>query len=217
MNANEASESEYRAAACAVAPEISEIIRPTAPNGRYSRRSWHRRSRPAALPLRDLPAGEFAILAGLPDYQLIPGDFNGDRLSDLALVKHTPDGHTVPVALTQLNGFAIQYRTVGEFAAWAATAGVQVVTGDFDTIEGTDIALVRRTPGWSTIPVALARSDGFSVENRPAGEFAVSATTPGTDLVVGDFNGDRVTDLGLLRRVPGWNTMPVALSPPPEL
>jgi hypothetical protein len=36
------------------------------------------------------------------------------------------------------------------FADWAATSGVEVVTGDFNGDRRTDIGLVRQEPGWST-------------------------------------------------------------------
>jgi hypothetical protein len=51
--------------------------------------------------------------------------------------------------------FTIQNRQVGDFAGFAATSGVQVITGDFDGDGGTDIGLVRRTAGWTSVPVAL--------------------------------------------------------------
>src|SRR5262245_10543132 len=58
--------------------------------------------------------------------------------------------------------FAIQNRQVGVFAAWAATSGVQIVTGDFNGDGRTDIALVRREAGWTSIPVALSNETNIA-------------------------------------------------------
>jgi serralysin len=59
---------------------------------------------------------------------------------------------------TTNNTFNITNADVGDFAGWAATAGVQVVTGDFNGNGRTDIALVRQQGGWSTIPIAFSNA-----------------------------------------------------------
>ncbi len=38
--------------------------------------------------------------------------------------------------------------------------GVRLIPGDFNGNGLTDIALVRQTPGWGSIPVAFANGDG---------------------------------------------------------
>jgi|CXWL01.1.fsa_nt_gi thermitase len=77
-----------------------------------------------------------------------------------------------------------------------------------------DIALVRQTPGWNTIPVAFAQGDGtWKVTNGEAPNFIADwAHQPGVRVVMGDFNGQGLTDIALVRQTPGWNTIPVAFA-----
>ena len=162
--------------------------------------------------IQNRPAGDFAAWAATPGVELVTGDFNGDSRSDLALVNRLGGWTTIPVALGDEDGFIIENRPAGDFAAWAATPGVELVTGDFNGDFQTDLALVNRAGGWTTIPVALSRDDGFTIQNRPAGDFAAWAATPGVELLTGDFNGDFESDLALVNRLSGWTTIPLALS-----
>jgi hypothetical protein len=117
----------------------------------------------------------------------------------------------------------------GAFDGWVVLGGVQIITGDFNGDLKTDIGLVRREPGWNTVPVALSTGSGFDVQNwsarenvlEPAGgEFARDwATRPGVQVITGDFGGrdnggNPLTDIALVGPDPalGWRTIPVALS-----
>ncbi|MFZ6179007.1 FG-GAP repeat domain-containing protein [Nannocystis pusilla] len=152
--------------------------------------------------------GDFAAWAAT-DARVIPGDFNRDGRTDIALVGGN-GWSTVPVAFSRGNGaFDITNSAVGDFAAWAAT-GAEVVPGDFNGDGRTDIALTG-TSGWNTVPVAFSRGDGtFDVANTGVGDFAAWAAT-GAEVVPGDFNGDGRTDIALTG-TQGWSTLPVAFS-----
>jgi len=56
-------------------------------------------------------------------------------------------------------------------------------------VRGTDIALVRQEPGWSTIPIAFAKGDGtWDITNGPAPTFIGSwANTTGVEIVTGEY------------------------------
>jgi hypothetical protein len=58
-------------------------------------------------------------------------------------------------------------------------------------VRGCDIALVRQTPGWASIPIAFAKGDGtWDITNGPAPTFISDwAPTAGVHVVGGDFNG----------------------------
>ena len=85
--------------------------------------------------------------------------------------------------------------TINNFATWAATPGVRVVTGDFNGDGRTDLAAFGGA-GWGSVPVALSNGNGsFAVVNAPINNFATWAATPGVQVVTGDFNGDGQTDL----------------------
>ena len=80
---------------------------------------------------------------------------------------------------------------------------------------GRDIALVRQTPGWASIPVAFANPGGsWNVTNGAASpDFIPSwANQPGVRLVPGDFNGNGLTDIALVRQTPGWGSIPIAFA-----
>jgi len=159
----------------------------------------------------DYPVGDFATWSREPGVQRISGDFNHDGLTDYALVGG-PGWNTVPVALSQGNGrFTIVNSFVGNFGAWASTAHVTVLAGDFNRDGYTDIALVGGA-GWVAIPVAFSTGNGnFSVTNVPAPDFASWAAQSGARPLVGDFNKDGMTDIALVGGA-GWTTLPVAFS-----
>ncbi|MFH8253250.1 hypothetical protein ACH3VR_22985, partial [Microbacterium sp. B2969] len=76
-------------------------------------------------------------------------------------------------------------------------------------------ALVRQTPGWGSIPIAFANGDGtWNITNGAAGpDFIPSwANQPGVRLVPGDFNGNGLTDIALVRQTPGWGSIPIAFA-----
>jgi len=148
--------------------------------------------------------------ARVPATKLV-GDFNGDGASDIALLG-PPGWTTVPVAFSNRNGsFNVTNLPAGDFAAWAAVPGVKILTGDFNGDGKTDIALAAGA-GWGSLPVALSRGDGsFDVRNNPLPDFAAWAATPGVNILTGDFNGDRRTDIALTGPA-GWTTIPVAFS-----
>ena len=55
--------------------------------------------------------------------------------------------------------------------------------GDFNGDGKTDIALVRQESGWNTVPVALSGDTGFTIQNRPVGDFASWAATSGVRVI----------------------------------
>ena len=67
---------------------------------------------------------------------------------------------------------------------------MRIVTGDFNGNGLTDIALIRQTPGWSTIPIAFANGDGtWTVTNGAAPDFIPSwANAPGVRVLNGDYS-----------------------------
>jgi hypothetical protein len=131
-------------------------------------------------------------------------------------VRQTPGWNTIPIAFANGDGtWRITNGPAPDFIAnWAHQPGVRVLTGDFNGNGLTDVALVRQTPGWNTIPIAFANGDGTGrITNGPAPDFIANwAHQPGVRVMPGDFNGNGLTDLALVRQTPGWNTIPVAFA-----
>ena len=101
---------------------------------------------------------------------------------------------------------------IDSYAQWATSPEVAMVEGDYNGDGYSDIALVRQTSGWGTVPIAFSNGDGnFTITNQECGlaRFAVNPTTVHT----GDYNGDGKTDIALLgEKGSGWGSFVIAFS-----
>ena len=74
--------------------------------------------------MSDINGGEFGTWITLPNVKLLTGDFNADRVTDLALTGPSGWG-SVPMLLS-VNGtgsFTVVNAPVNMFAAWSASSG----------------------------------------------------------------------------------------------
>ncbi|MGY4645184.1 S8 family serine peptidase [Cellulomonas sp. URHB0016] len=159
-----------------------------------------------------------ATWANQPGVRIVTGDFNGNGLTDIALVRQTPGWGSIPVAFADGSGGWNVTNGAADpdfIPTWANQPGVKIVTGDFNGNGLTDIALVRQTPGWGSIPIAFANGDGtWTITNGAADPDFIPtwANQPGVKIVTGDFNGNGLTDIALVRQTPGWGSIPVAFA-----
>ena len=148
--------------------------------------------------------------------QAVPGDFNGDGRTDIALTGGSGWG-SIPIAFA-LGGtsFTETNDAVANFPTWA-TIG-KALPGDFDADGKTDIALIGGAgSGWNSIPIAYSYGGGsFAVTNVVIGTFASTWAQQDAKPVAGDFDGDGRGDIALVggRNTDGtaWSFLPVAYS-----
>jgi hypothetical protein len=146
--------------------------------------------------------------------KILPGDYNKDGRTDLALVRQAGGWASIPIAFSNGNGtFTVTNQTVSNFPAWAADLSVKIISGDYNADGRTDLALVRQAAGWTTVPVAFSNGNGtFNVTNEQVTNFPSWAADPVVKIIPGDFNGDGRQDMALARRASGWLTTPIAFS-----
>ncbi|AKV00143.1 hypothetical protein AKJ09_06806 [Labilithrix luteola] len=131
--------------------------------------------------------------------QLLPGDFTGDGIDDLAIAYN--DGSMTTIAVyrsfgSATAGFAAPVRWATRQQGWGDSAKWAV--GDFDRDGRADIATAWNNGGNASI--AIRRSIGTS---PTTGYFTVEDWTPSvpggwidrSELLAGDFNNDGFTDL----------------------
>jgi hypothetical protein len=161
--------------------------------------------------------GHFVNWSAQPGVKVLVADFDHNGKDDIALTGSAAFD-TVPVAFSDGYGrFDVTTSLVPDFPAWASQPGVKPLVGFFDNDSLPDIALYGGA-GWTSMPVAFSRGDGsFLVANPQVGS-GFSLSFPGASPqtakpLVGDFDGDRRSDVALITGHPGWsNTLPVAYS-----
>jgi len=125
----------------------------------------------------------------------IPGDFNGDGLTDLALTRKFNNGLRAYISLSNGDGtfqsaISNAPNTTGNFDSYAGA-----ITGDFNGDGLTDLAWSRKFNNGLRAYISLSNGDGTfqsAISNAPntTGNFDSYASA-----ITGDFNGDGLTDL----------------------
>ncbi|UBU08522.1 CHAP domain-containing protein [Nonomuraea gerenzanensis] len=138
----------------------------------------------------------------------VAGDFNGDGLGDLGAFYDYPGGRTALWIWSAKTG---GFNTPAML--WDSGAGnwdqprTKPVTGDFNGDGLGDLGAFYDYPGGRTgLFLWMAKSGGFNTPGLVWDSGAGNWEQPRTKPVTGDFNGDRLTDLGAFYDYPGGRT-----------
>src|SRR5207302_656239 len=137
-----------------------------------------------------------------PNTQVITGDFNGDKKTDIILKNAAYT--TTPMFLS--NGDGTWVESNNATPSWINDPGTQVVTGDFNGDDKTDVIL--KHAGWGSTPMFLSNGDATWVLSHYTTLFRTN--DPNTQVITGDFNGDKKTDIILKNAA--YTTTPMFLS-----
>ena len=164
--------------------------------------------------ITNLSAANFPAMASQSEVMPLTGDFDADGRDDIALLRKSSEWNTIPIAFARGSGtWSITNLSAANFPAMASASGVVPLTGDFDADGRDDIALLRKSSEWNTIPIAFARGGGtWSITNLSAANFPAMASASGVVPLTGDFNKDRRDDIVLLRQTGGWASVPIAFA-----
>ena len=125
------------------------------------------------------------VFVSIHGFSIATGDFNKSGRTD--------------VAVPALSGITIYYNQGGGMFApknyFAGSNMREVAVADFNHDNNLDIAFTPNKPG---APVLVALGDGKGHFANPTTVYFTNMMRVGTDLVVGDFDGDHNADLGFL-------------------
>ena len=146
----------------------------------------------------------------LSQHFFFTGDFDGNGSTDIAALRPPSIG----VALSKPDAdWSFAESNSDKWSLYNI-----YFTGNFDDNKNTtEIALFSTKSNSSTMPVASYTNNGdwqFSncTSASSAGNFSSWAGEKNVEILTGDFDGDGRTDIALIRKEAGWNTIPVALS-----
>jgi hypothetical protein len=139
------------------------------------------------------PLADFAALAQQPGPTVLPGDFDGDGFSDVALVG-SASWTVLPIAQSLGDGtFSVVRRTARDFNG-SIVSGTRAVSGDFDADGKWELALLG-VAAPDTVVVGYSNGDGTFRTVSVRAPSLSSHLRADALLVSGDFDGDGRDDV----------------------
>jgi hypothetical protein len=131
----------------------------------------------------------------LPSSKWVSGDFNGDGLSDIAVIWNDGNAATTTVYLSAGNRFAKPVVWSPRDGGWGD--GIKWVAGDYNGDGLTDIAAIWNDGGTNTLTVRQSTRSSFIPRHWDIHDGGWMDTTA---WLAGDFDGDGLTDIAA-----AWN------------
>ncbi len=144
----------------------------------------------------------------LPGIVARAGDFNGDKVTDLAFYAPGSSWTHVPRLISNRDG---SWKSENAPAPdWAHAPGSVAFAGDYDGDGTDDLAFHGKGEDWKFVPVLLSDRRGFWMSHE--GPVSAPVNNKKVSAVAGDFDGDGLADLAFHRRDGMWRTVPMLLS-----
>jgi hypothetical protein len=130
------------------------------------------------------------------DYDLYPGDFNGDGLTDMLYIAKDPS-HVSGIVLSDGTGLNTTLQTWGNAYLGVPWSSGQytIIVADFDGDGKADILLQRKTPGDHYLLLTEAGGVGAISQTIAQNTAGIAWSADQHRIVAGDFNGDGKVDL----------------------
>jgi hypothetical protein len=128
-----------------------------------------------------------------PSAKPLPGDFNGDGLTDIAVCMESGGG--IATYLSNGNGTFTAVFSSQTGTDWCSWPSIRLVTGDFNGDGLADIAVMQDSLGG--ISVYLSNGNGTFTGSYSGQTGTDWASWPSAKPMAGDFNGDGLTDIAV--------------------
>lgn len=146
------------------------------------------------------------------DYDLYPGDFNGDGLTDLLYIAKDPNNSS-GIILSDGTNLTISFQSWSSNylgISWSS-ASYNVIVADFNGDGKADMLLQSKTPGDSYLLLTAASGITAISQTIPVDTAGVRWSADQHAILAGDFNGDGKADVFLQATTPaGLNAVVTA-------
>lgn len=150
--------------------------------------------------------GDKNVDAAFVDSKVLAGDWNGDKKADLVIKTKSGQWHVMLSSGASFVVSGVWLNNFGNLNDVEFAQGIQLISGDWNADGKADIGFKTRRGDWY---VALSTGNGFATPSRWLAGWANENgpdlnLNQGVQLVSGDWNGDKKTDVGFKTKDGRW-------------